>query len=177
MFLQCTSRDLCTLPQQLLPSVKEHVRVEFDRDDEYLVQATARAISEIEAATNLSIFEAEWLWRPSACDNWRSWFEVPKIPVCIINYEDGTPIPVDKLHGSINSFNVSAVHVSGLPTQNIYLKVGYANAAQISPNLLSAILMLVGTLYENRESAQYGSMRELPDSARRLITGLWVPSV
>jgi hypothetical protein len=58
MKLQLEKIDYCTLPAQLLPAMKEQSRVEFTRDDEFLKTALARAISEIEAQTNLSIFEA-----------------------------------------------------------------------------------------------------------------------
>ena len=41
---------------------------------------------------------------------------------------------------------------------------------------MNPVLMLAATLYENRESLQFGSMNELPDMARRLLSGLWRPA-
>jgi hypothetical protein len=57
------------------------------------------------------------------------------------------------------------------------LDVGYATEAQIMPAVRNPILLLTGTLYEQREAVQQGTFSELPDMARRLMSGVWIPAV
>jgi hypothetical protein len=57
------------------------------------------------------------------------------------------------------------------------LDVGYATESQILPAVRNPILMLTGALYEQREAVQQGTFTELPDMARRLMSGVWIPSV
>jgi hypothetical protein len=45
------------------------------------------------------------------------------------------------------------------------------------PAVRNPILLLTGTLYEQREAVQQGTFSELPDMARRLMSGVWIPAV
>jgi hypothetical protein len=60
---------------------------------------------------------------------------------------------------------------------DLHIECGYEHVAQMAPAVINGILMLTGTLYEQREAVQAGSFNELPDMARRLFTGLWRPAV
>ena len=175
--LELKAVDFQVLPLGLLPAVKQHVRVEFDRDDGYLVEATARAIAEIESVTDLSVNPAIWLWEPSPCD--RGWgkhhYRVPKTPVRQVDTLDaaGTVTGTVSLvfNGMAGYLPESVTHIG---TYQIHC--GYLTVPDIAPAVLNPILMLTGTLYEQREAVQMGSFNELPDMANRLMAGLWRPS-
>jgi hypothetical protein len=64
MRLQRKTYDLAGLATDLLPSVKSHCRVDFADDDDYLTQATGRAIGLIERTTSFAIAASTWQWQP-----------------------------------------------------------------------------------------------------------------
>jgi hypothetical protein len=174
-FLELVDIDIDVLPYQMLPTVKEHLRVDFDRDDQYIRGCIARAISEVQAVTDISINPAtyKWGWTDGRnCSARRE--EVPKWPVRRVFTKDATgtetTIPVVRYE---NRTFITGGHSS----RDLLVDCGYKNIQQITPHVMSAILMLTGTLYEQREAVQAGSFHELPDMARRLFTGLWRPAV
>jgi hypothetical protein len=173
--LICINKDYKHLPRKLLPYVKEHLRVEFARDDGYIEDAIARAIDEVEAATDLSIHYATWKWTLPKCGR----LEVPKTPVRELRLPDGTLLDenlVEMFYGGPDEPG-KIVLKSGLPYEWVHLDVGYAEVAQIPPRIITAIFSLTGDLYENREAVTMGSYSRHPELLRRMLTGLWRPSV
>ena len=179
MKLQLIKVDYCTLPEQLLPAMKEQSRVEFTRDDDFFKTALARAISEIEAQTNLSIFEAHWRVADiSACDNNASgWIQLPKTPVCRITDASGADLTVQLVCQQGGLGEPGAAHIKTLPKDAV-LVAGYSVMKDMPPRLVSVILERTATIYEFRESTQLGSsLNEMPSFDTRMLAGLWVPSV
>ena len=173
--LVCLNKDYRHLPVKLLPYAKEHLRVEFTRDDGYIEDALARAIDEVEAATNLSIHYATWRWTLPKC----GCLEVPKTPVREIRLPDGTLLDealVETFYGGPDEPG-KIVLKSGLSHEWVQLDVGYDEKAQIPPRIISAVFSLVGDIYENREAVLMGNYSPHPELSRRMTTGLWVPSV
>ena len=170
--LECN--DLTVLPQGLLAQVKSHCRVEFDRDDQYLLEATSRAIAEVETLTNLSINPAEWKWCIGDCvPQHRGYWRFPKAPVrSVFSVDDKDVRTPVKFYVDEAQVYLCATSGGG----NYIFNVGYLTAADIPPAVLSAILMRVAALYEYRESLQFGSVNELPDMDSRVFSGLWRPS-
>jgi len=150
--------------------------VEFDRDDDYLRLATARAISEIENQANRSIAPAEYLWKP-VCDC--RYVEPPYGPIRSLSYQgdlgDWVPLVWQ------TAYECGRLRCDWLLTQSVgdglKLAVGYATAEDIPMDVMSAVLLLTAALYENRESMQFGTLHHLPDQVNRLMAGLWRPSV
>jgi len=173
--LSLVTIDFDILPHQLLPATKEHVRVEFDRDDDYIKGAIGRAIGEVESVTNLTINPASFSWEPTYCYGQRYPIEVPKTPLRNLMSVDaaGNQTPVAVTMYENTAFLPDRYHGHG---HKYLIEAGYSDIIQIPPAVVNAILMLTGTLYENRESLQFGSMNELPDMSRRLLSGLWRPS-
>jgi len=164
--------DFDRLPAELLCAAKAHLRVEFDRDDQYIRGALGRAIAEVESVGNLSVNPAAWEWTPRC---WRASnsYRLPKQPVRYLR-DTATGQDVDLLWDENTAYLRREHH--GLD-QTFELGAGYADASCIPPVVVNAILMLVGTLYEQREAVQMGTFTELPDMANRLLAGLWRPSV
>jgi uncharacterized phiE125 gp8 family phage protein len=173
--LELVRVDLVVLPTQMLPEVKAHCRVEFTRDDEYLTNATARAIAEVETLTNLSINPSTWKW-DTTDERWENaqTGHVPKMPVRSVYQIDAVG---GKQIVKLDYFGFEAA----LPSDNrrgvFYIEAGYEKAADVTPAVINPILMRAATLYEYRESLQTGSYSELPDMSERVLSGLWRPSV
>lgn len=64
--LQQISIDRDGFAANWLNLVKQHCRVEFDRDDEYLLSVINRAASQVERVTGQEIVPAEYVFRPHA---------------------------------------------------------------------------------------------------------------
>ena len=173
--LKLEAVDFQALPMALLPKVKAHCRVEFTRDDPYLMDATARAIAEVESQTDLSINPATWRWSPGdECGSSSERYWLPKTPVRQVMMVDtaGNQTPAD-----LGYYDNRVWLKNGATTGEYLLEVGYATVTEIAPAVLNPILLLTGTLYEQREAVQMGTLGELPDMATRLLTGLWRPAV
>lgn len=178
--LELLSANFDTLPADLLPEAKEHMRVEFDRDDDYIRGCVARAIAEVEACTDLTLTPSEWLWAPDPCD-WqvmratRYGPKIPKTPTRQVFTVDlagvQTDIPLTRFESS------AYLPKSNRSLTDIHILAGYENKQQMPPSVMNPLLLIAGTLYETRESLQFGSLSELPDMTRRLLSGLWRPSV
>ena len=169
MTLKLLTIDFDKLPAELLCAAKAHLRVEFDRDDQYIRGALGRAIAEVESVGNLSVNPAEWEWTPGswgACNSHR----LPKHPVRYLR-DTATGQDIDLL------WDENTAYLRREHNGTFNLGVGYADASSIPPVVVNAILMLTGTLYEQREAVQAGTFNELPDMANRLLAGLWRPAV
>lgn len=176
MFLENTIVDFSVLPTGLLPEAKQQMRVEFARDDEFIKGCIARAIAEVEAVTDLTIAPSTWIWKVDACDcqsNHYGYWRVPKTPVQTVSAVDAaglqTPVEVYWIEGT--------AYITGTVGGQYVIEAGYPTKAQMPPAVLNPILLIAATLYETRESMQFGSIHEIPDMARRLMSGLWRPSV
>ena len=173
--LVCINKNYLRLPDQLLPFAKEHLRVEFDRDDGYIKESIAQAIDEVESATNISIHFATWKWWLPKC----GCLEVPKTPVRCIRLADSTVIDenlVTSFYGGPDEpGRITLDHT--VSEEFVFLDVGYAEKIQVPPRIITAIFALVGDLYENREAVMMGNYSPHPELSRRMTTGLWVPSV
>jgi hypothetical protein len=167
--MQLISIDFDILPTQLLPVVKEHLRVEFDRDDEYIKGAVARAIAEVESVTDITVNPSTWQWQPSNCYLTTRYLRVPKTPVREVLDETGAAADI--------IWNAPSAYLNGTQrNQKFTISAGYVDVKEIAPALMNVIFLLTGTLYEQREAVQAGSFNELPDMANRLMAGLWRPS-
>lgn len=174
--LICVDKDLTSLAKELFPTAKAHMRVEHTRDDQYILDCVVRAINEAESYTGISIHLAVWHWYETSYECCK----VPKFPVRFIEYPDGTVLDENLVVGFYGGpFEPvgSMVLGSGVQAEYLQLLVGYPHVEQIPPQLVSSILALAGSFYENRESVQLGNYRMLPDAMSRLFTGIWRPSV
>jgi hypothetical protein len=130
----------------------------------------------VESVTNISINPAQYKWTPCREQQDLRWSKyrgrytrIPKFPVRRLQLA-GKNIDMicEELAFLVCDADADATYI---------LDVGYATESQILPAVRNPILMLTGALYEQREAVQQGTFTELPDMARRLMSGVWIPSV
>ena len=61
-----TAADWRTLPAGLLSIAKSHLRIDGTYDDHYIERTIARAISQFERSTNVSVNPVTWAWLPDS---------------------------------------------------------------------------------------------------------------
>lgn len=176
--MRILKRHYGILSSLLLPAAKEQLRVEFSRDDDFIRTVLDRAIGEIENAVNFDIVETETAFMISESAPCYIVDRVPILRVEICDQGTCTDLPDDNIHGgNLANPTPAKLNLSGFTFDKLIVHSGYRDPATIPPALLSAILMQVGHLYENRESVQMGNYNLLPDTTQRLLSGLWRPSV
>lgn len=159
----------------LLDLAKEHLRVEFDRDDEFIKSCVKRAVREVESQTNAVINPATYLWHeptPSYNPEHREWeYRIDKNPVRRVYWMDNlieTDLPTRT--------NGLFTWMQKPPSDEVYIEAGFEEAIDIQPEILSVVLMYVAAMYENREAIQQGRLYALPNFDGKLMTGIWRPS-
>ena len=176
MTLRCLEINYTSIPEMLLCTAKQQCRVEFDRDDNFIKQAIARAIGEMEAATNISIFNQLWEW--DITDTGVINPVLQKNPVRRVMVDDGAGNWVDTTAVELGDpFYFGRSRVLEPYATKYRFEAGYGVVECMPPTLVNPILLITAHIYENRESVQFGSLNELPDMTRRILTGLWLPTV
>lgn len=178
------SIDRTALPTGLLPSVKAHCRVEFDRDDVYLTGVASRAIDLFERLTEWGVFGRTYLWSVTAADGsadgaaWR-WL-LPLAPVASIKADAGgvdvsaqyrIAAASPDMRGDAWMFRDTG---EPDPMPAITLTAGYAAADQMPPGVLDFVLRCSALLYENREAALMPGA-DMMAYANSLLAGHWLP--
>lgn len=173
-----TAIDRVTLPTDLLLVAKQQMRVEFDRDDEFIKLCLARAIDQVERFTGARIFKTEMDWWPELTGMWA--YETPAQPVTefevMLGAEDisdnfhlrlGSPVdPVFLIHSDETAFPVDC---------EIVLVLGFASGDTVPPMYLDPILRIAAHLYEHRESIDATNLMAIPQWANDLLSGTWIP--
>jgi uncharacterized phiE125 gp8 family phage protein len=177
MALVKTSVDRAALPAELLPLVKSHLHVEFDRDDAYISSAISRAIGLFELSTGYLLNPAVYTWTPGTVSE-SCRLPVPVQPAVSLTGLDGEGAPIDiTVEGFHDPDQVSTVYVSaGVSGATVTIETGFPTAAELPPAALNAVLLITGRLYEYRE--QYTSpVMQTPGWVNDLLVGHWVPRV
>jgi uncharacterized phiE125 gp8 family phage protein len=173
--------DYATLPDALLPTAKQHMRVEFARDDDYIKLCLKRAIEYFQLYSGQLVFAAKVDWSPLAT---RAGFVTcPVLPVSDQTAKDaeGTDVTADYKVVQIGSSTVyplfATISGSALPGGlAVILIVGFDDVAKMPPEILDKILRIAATLYENRETVTT-PIQTMPFWLNDLLIGSWVPRV
>lgn len=161
--------DHTVLPPLLLPVIKDQARVRHDRDDALITSHAAMAISMVERKCNISIDPATYAASPGDLQNaGNAWWlgthrqhwalPVNNVNDCVV-MSDTTDISANFTlssadHGSNATSYLIAAEGYALPyAATLELDVGMAKVEEISPGLLSLIVRLAASHYENREAA------------------------
>jgi hypothetical protein len=183
------------LPQELLSLAKQHMRVDFDDDDQVIVHKLANAIATFERLTGFGVFPATWTWVPETSDyatppdpapsnmiQGGLWATVPVMRVGAWSAVDSGNINVTSsyaLHGSSGFESVDPQYLygtvartsSGLTTT---LSTGYDALDLVPPDITDIVLRIAGYLYEYREVQQVPGVDGVA-YANTLLAGYWVP--
>ena len=168
MSIQRLTVDRAALPAELLPVIKEHLRVRHTRDDALITTYTAAAISLIERQCNVTLDPATYLVSLDELTGqvggwlWRSWvLPVNNVSALVVN--DGQTPPGDYSAsfdvwnadpgGNANSLVVSTGGAQLGTGWTLTLTAGVAAAADLAPSFLALISRMVGSLYEQREAS------------------------
>lgn len=175
-----TEIDQDTLAQALLPTAKTHLRVEFTRDDEYIVQALQRAINLCERFTGRSVFERTVDWWPVP---YPSMQQVPYQPVSVFAATDAEGTDVAASYqlldrgGAVYMATTDPTLVFGSGVK-FTLTTGYSDETLLDLGLLDIILRITAGLYETREHQTTVTMEMVSFWMQDLIVGGgWIPRV
>lgn len=166
MTVAVVSRDLQTLPTDLLALAKQHCRVDHASDDALLTSIIARAIARFEATNEGTLNETVVLWKPKASDFVDGRASTPVRPVKSFQAADSAAVDVtadyalelkwDSIHG-VQIQVLAGAAVDGLA---VTLTCGMD---PLDPDVLDVVLRHTAHLYEHREILIPGTEYVAPD--------------
>ena len=177
------STDRSTLPPLLLPTLKSHCRVEFTRDDQYLIGVASRSIDLFERITGASIFTRVYDWEVAMEEGayrgaaWR--WAGPVIPFT------GFTATVEAVDVASEYTIIPSVEIVGpswlqratgqpLSVPVLTATSGYATAEDLPPGVLDFVLRAGAWLYEFREQGMMSGVDMLA-YGNALLAGQWIP--
>lgn len=179
MSVKVTEIDWQTLPEALLATVKSHLRVEFNRDDEYITKMIARAINLYEQFSGRSIVARTVEWTPSPLPYVQ---QVPFQPLgeWTATAPDGTVTTADYVvydnGGAVLIGSAAVPPVKFGEGVTFEMVTGYTEADDIPPGALDIILRISAGLYETREHQTVVTMEMVSFWTQDLIVGGgWIP--
>ena len=181
MSVRVVSRDIETLPDDLLALAKSHLRVDGTYDDAFIRSVIARAIARFEATNEGTLFETEVLWKPAAAEFTNGSATTPARPVQSFEAVDSTDVDVTADY----SLELKWTSIHGIPIQvltgasasglSVTLTCGFAGADFLPPEVTDTVLRHTAHLYEHREILIPGREYVAPDL--RMDATWWMPRV
>lgn len=184
-----TPPDRAALTEELLPLFKSHVRVEFDRDDDYLELVLSRAIDLFERLTEFRVFAAVYAWTPDFMVPGGQPEPFPIIPVGAWDAfaADGTT----NIKDQFKFFGVTGIDNQVTPQliqflagntwaagNAIEITVGFATMAELPPGVIDCAFRIGAHMYENREITSLTGVDQMnPGYFNSLLGGFWQPRV
>jgi len=166
--------------EALLDTAKAHMRVEFERDDEYIKLCVIRAIDMMERFSGARIFKTEALWTPYLVGS--AWaYQTPLQPIASFT-ATANNVDVSNAYALESASEVEPVwlyKIGGLAFDagiEVALVAGY-EPEQIPPMYLDPVLRMAAHLYEHRESVDATNLMQIPGWANDLMCGTWIPRV
>jgi uncharacterized phiE125 gp8 family phage protein len=169
-----------------LAEAKAHLKVDYSADDDYITALITAARQQAEEYTNLALIDTTY---EQAFDGfpattrlnpyqslvlWRS----PLISVTSVVYtaEDGTSITEDAANYKVDTYrrppSVSPVYgyswqsAQDIPASVVVtFRAGYADADSVPVAIKQALLLMIGSWYDNREDSVYN----LPTQSRVML--------
>jgi hypothetical protein len=201
MGLSRVSIDRATLPAAILPLAKQHMRVDFTRDDEYITNCVQRALDQFQRLTQWNVFGQIWTWRISEVAISYDCLSIAYPNVMPFTSAWTVPIgPVTSHEVAIDSIDVTTNYelwsntdrdtygtsymiqtgTVGIPDPAVdpipvaALTVGYEGLDDVPPALLDCILRMSAWYYENREMVAMPGV-DVMDYFNSLLAAYWVP--
>jgi hypothetical protein len=175
MSIKLVTQDLTALPTALLADAKQHMRIDWTYDDEFVKSVLARAIGRFEQINGVGLNVATYEWSPADVEFRNGRAPVPVTPVTDFTAET-TATP-----DATASYTITTDSVFGVPL--LYLNGAFASGlvltlqtgfAALPPPVLDIVLRNAAHLYEHREILVPGIEFVAPDM--RIDATWWVPS-
>ena len=173
-----TSVDYDRLPDALLVTAKQHMRIDGDRDDEFILSVLKRAIGRFEDKNGATLNKATWKWTPAQTEFCSGRARVPVTPVTSFTaaLADDTVVTAD--------YAITSESVTGVPI--LYLVGPYASGVVLTletgfsvdtlpPSVLDQVLRNAAHLHEHREILVVDQPFVAPDL--QVDATWWVPRV
>jgi uncharacterized phiE125 gp8 family phage protein len=152
-----------------LAEAKTHVRVDTDADDALLTGLIMAGREVIESLTGRLLITRSCVYTCPPCGQ----VQLPGYPMGTLTSvaatltTGGSPTTLSATAYSLDaSDSYGILTISTIPNDTASLAItysaGYASAAACPQALKQAVLLLVGHWYQSRETAQPGTMHELP---------------
>jgi uncharacterized phiE125 gp8 family phage protein len=175
-----TSVDRTALPAAMLDIAKQHIRVTWTTEDDYIKLCLVRAIDLVERHSGASIFPRAVSWTPDLVP--LAWvYRFPLQPVATWKaFNDLTEVTTEyEISVGSSVRPVYLVHSDqSVPADGVRIDftTGFAYA-DMPPQYLDPILRIAAQLYAYRESIDVSGLSAIPGWANDLLVGNWIPRV
>ena len=163
--------------------LKEHLRITFSDDDDYIDSFESAAVRRLEDFTNLFLLETNLNQFGNTFEDLNILYKSPMLSETpTIQYiKDGAFVTLAasnyEVIAAIKPPRIYASNSGTIPTADdvfqawkISYTVGYASASAIPAPLIQAIKIMVADMYENRQSVIVGKIvSEIPKTAEYLM--------
>ena len=175
-----------TLTPVSLAEAKTHLRIDssFTADDDYITTLINVATSAAENYTNLAIMEQSWYLD---IDAFPDYFNLLKGTLRVLTINSITYSDADNASqtlassnyfadGSIKPARIYFAPDATIPSTydkpnavNVDFTLGFTAASQVPAPIKQAVLLMVGTYYETRQTVSDRTYKEIPQSAEFLL--------
>lgn len=181
MGYEIVSIDRTAIPTGLLDLAKQHMRVRWNDEDDYITNCILRAVDLVERHSGASIFATEVNWTPVTTTNaWGAQFPLQPVDPDFDCIAEGDLDVTDAFHMASTSPTspVLLVHTDMTPFPAglaVGFTAGFATADLMPPQYLDPILRIAAHLYEHRESVDVTGLADIPQWMNDLLMGNWIP--
>lgn len=173
-----TPPDLTLLPTGLLTSAKAQLRIDWNYDDQFIKDCTARALGRFEQLNGVALNKQTFEWRPDQSEFCDSRAVVPVTPAQTFTVKDANAVDIS------TAFTITTNTVFGVPL--LYLNGAWQSGMvvtiatgfdpdKVPPPVLDVVMRNMAHLYEHREILLPGSEFVAPDL--QVDATWWVPRV
>jgi uncharacterized phiE125 gp8 family phage protein len=175
-----------TLTPVSLAEAKTHLRIDssFTADDDYITTLINVATSAAENYTNLAIMEQSWYLD---IDSFPDYFNLLKGTLRVLTINSITYSDADNASqtlasanyfadGSIKPARIYFAPDATIPSTydkpnavSVDFTLGFTAASQVPAPIKQAVLLMVGTYYETRQTVSDRTYKEIPQSAEYLL--------
>lgn len=178
MSMKLKTTDLAAQPDLLLVPAKQHMRVEWAYDDDFIKSVLARAIARFEQTNGVAINPATWEWTPTtaefcACCQNRARVPVTPVKSFTAKLADATDVSANFTITTDSTYGVPILFMNGAYAAGMVVELVSGFDAAMPGGVLDVVLRNAAHLYEHREILIPGTEFVAPDLA--VDATWWVP--
>lgn len=176
--LKVTSKNLTTLPTEMLPEFKDHLRILDAIEDDLIQMYLAGAIDAISTFGDIDIFLTAYEYEKFAADepiHNSTFWQCGKNDIRNVKILDKDDVDVTDSYTIDERLGYFAPALG--EDETIQFQCGYTAAVEVLPNLKTIIYRYGAHLFEDRESIKIGDPKQLPDWVNFALASIWVARV